>query len=463
MSDFLWGSATASYQCEGAWDEDGKGVSMWDSYCHSEANDTGITGDVSCDFYHRYEEDIRMLAESGQNAFRFSLSWTRILPDGTGRINQKGLDFYHRVIATCRRYGVEPFVTIYHYDLPDSLYRKGGWEHRDTADAFAAYARVCFEAFQHEVHYWTTINEPDYESMCGYIVGNYPPHVHDVSRRCKALYHMLLASAKAIRLFREGGYAGEIGLVYTPCSVATMVENEAYAKAAANAEMYYNTSISDPLVKGWFPEQLIPKMKESGLDLSYIQDGDKEIFAGGTVDFLGVNSYMRVLVKPYTKGESIMFMNNKGKKNKVNHASSIIKGWFETDIDPDAQYNPWGSEIYPDTIYDMLKDIRNMYGDIPVYITENGIGLYDELNEDGTVEDDDRIAILDGWVDGMLRAKMEGCNVRGYFIWSTMDLYSWINGYEKRYGLVYIDYDHDNQRIPKKSYTWYQNKIKRST
>ena len=155
-----------------------------------------------------------------------------------------------------------------------------------------------------------------------------------------------------------------------------------------------------------------------------------------------------------------MFMNNKGKQNKTNHASSIIKGWFETDFDQKAKYNPWGSEIYPDTIYDMLKDIKQMYGDIPVYITESGIGTYDGLNAEGKVDDDYRIEILEGWVDGLLRAKAEGCNVLGYFIWSTMDLYSWINGYEKRYGLVYVDYEHDCQRIPKKSYSWYQKKIK---
>lgn len=460
MKNFLWGSATASYQCEGAWNEDGKGLSMWDTYCHSENNESGITGDVSCDFYHRYEEDIQMLAKSGQNAYRFSLSWTRIIPDGTGRINQEGIDFYLKVIETCRKYEVEPFVTLYHYDLPDSLYRDGGWENRKTVDAFADYAKVCYEAFNGKINYWTTINEPDYESMCGYIVGNYPPHVHDVSRRCKALYHMLLASAKAVKIFRDNNIKGEIGLVYTPMSVQTMIDNEEYRKAAENAEMYYNTSISDPILKGWFPEKLLTKMKESGLDLSYILEGDKALFEAGIVDFLGINSYMRVLVKPYTTGESTMFMNNKGKKNKVNHGSSIIKGWFETDFDPASKYNPWGSEIYPNTIYDMLIDIKNMYGDVPVYITESGIGLYDEISDEGTIDDDERIEILDGWVNGLLRAKAEGCNVLGYFIWSTMDLYSWINGYEKRYGLVYVDYENNNQRIPKKSYTWYQNKIK---
>lgn len=462
MRKFLWGSATASYQCEGAWNEDGKGLSMWDTYCHSEKNENGITGDVACDFYHRYEEDIRMLAESGQNSFRFSIAWTRIIPNGVGEINQKGIDFYLKVIETCRKYDVEPFVTLYHYDLPETLYQKGGWENRETADAFAAYAKVCFEAFKGKIKFWTTINEPDYETMCGYIVGNYPPHVHDLSRRSKALYHMLLGSAKAVKHFRDGKYDGEIGLVYTPSSIQTMVDNEAYREAAENAEMYYNTAVSDPIVKGWFPEKLITKMKESGLTLAYVLDGDKEIFKAGTVDFLGINSYYRVLVKPYTTGESTIFMNNKGKKNKTNHGSSIIKGWFETDFDPKSKYNPWGSEIYPDTIYDMLVDIKEMYGDIPVYITESGIGLYDEVSVDGSIQDDERIEILEGWVDGLLRAKAEGCNVNGYYIWSTMDLYSWINGYEKRYGLVYVDYENGNRRIPKKCYTWYKNKIKDS-
>ncbi len=456
---FLWGSATAAYQCEGGWQEGDKGLSCWDTYCHSNACREGITGDVSCDFYHRYEEDIRMLAEGGQNAFRFSLSWVRIMPDGTGRVSQDGVDFYNRVLDTCEKYGVTPFVTIYHYDLPQTLYEAGGWENRATADAFAAYARACFEAFGSRVRFWTTINEPDFESMCGYIVGNYPPHVHDIGRRSRALYHMLLGSAKAVRCFRDGGYAGQIGLVYTPGVVQTLRDTPDYREAAENADLYYNDCVGDPVVKGWFSEKLIAKMRASGVDLSYVLEGDEAVFRAGTVDFLGLNSYVRHLVKPYTDGESTVFMNNKGKKNAINHGRTIIKNWFEVDYGPNARFNAWGHEIYENCIYDLLIDIRKKYGDIPVYVTENGIGLYEAFNEKGEVDDDERIAILDGWVNGLLRAKREGCPVLGYFVWSTMDLYSWINGYDKRYGLVYVDFENGNRRIPKKSYSWYREKI----
>ena len=400
-----------------------------------------------------------MLKESGQNAFRFSISWTRIIPDGVGEVNEKGIEFYKRVLVTCKKYEVEPFVTLYHYDLPESLHQIGGWENRATIDAYVKYAKVCFENFKGDINFWTTLNEPDYESMCGYVVGNYPPHVHDIARRFKALYNMLLASAKAVIAFREMEIPGEIGLVYTPCSIQILQDNEDYRKAKRNAELFYNLAVSDVIVKGEWNEELINKLSESGFDVSYVLEEDKESFEKGVVDFLGVNSYHRNLVKPYTHGETNLFMNNKGKKNKFNHASSIVKGWFETDFDPNAEYSAWGHEKYPDTIYDILHEIRDEYGDVPVYITENGMGLYDELTGDGEILDDERIEILDGFVNGLLRAKKEGINVLGYFVWSTMDLYSWINGYEKRYGLVYVDYDHDNKRIPKKSYYWYKNVI----
>ena len=196
--EFLWGSATAAYQCEGGWKEGGKGLSNWDVFCHSEKNSVNpVTGDVACDFYHHYEEDIRMLAEGGQNAYRFSIAWTRILPDGTGRKSQEGIDFYHHVIDTCRKYHVEPLVTLYHYDLPESIYEAGGWENRNIVEQFVEYARICFEEYGQKVNYWVTINEPNYETLCCYGFGNYPPNVKDLGRRWRAMHHMLLASARA--------------------------------------------------------------------------------------------------------------------------------------------------------------------------------------------------------------------------------------------------------------------------
>lgn len=458
MKEFLWGSATAAYQCEGGWKEDGKGQSIWDVFCHSDKNNVNpVTGDVSCDHFHRYEEDIRMLAEGGQNAYRFSLSWTRILPTGTGTVNKEGIAFYNRLIDTCLQYHVTPLVTIYHYDLPQPLMEIGGWENREVVEAFVNYAEVCFRAFQDRVRLWATINEPDYDTMCSYAVGNYPPNVQDLNRRSCALYHMMLASAKAVIKFRELGCEGRIGIVHAKYPIASLHDDEANRLAIENADLFYNKCISDPAVKGYFPQKLIDKLKASGMDLSFMKDEDLEILKRGTVDYLGINAYSRALVKPYTKGETRLKINNTGKSGDEN--TIIVKNWFESDEDQSLPKNPWGMEIYPKCMYDLLMDVKRDYGDLPVIITENGVGYYDKL-EDGKVHDNYRIDYCQGFIDWMLKAKQEGCNVQGYFIWSTMDLYSWINGYEKRYGLVYIDFDHDNQRIPKDSYYWYQNLIR---
>ena len=455
---FLWGSATAAYQCEGAWDEDGKGVGEWDAFCHSEKNNVNpVTGDVSCDHYHRYEEDIRMMAEGNQNTYRFSIAWSRIIPEGTGAVNQKGIDHYNKVIDTCLKYHIVPNVTLFHYDLPDALAKKGGWENRGTVDAFAAYAKVCFEAFGDRVPMWATLNEPKYYNYCSYAAGVYPPNVQDFKRYCRVGYHLLLASAKAVNEFRRGNYVGKIGLVEATGNVETEGNDEANRIAYRNADLFYNKWITDTCVKGYFPDDLFPKLRESGVDLSFVKEEDKADFMSGTVDFLGANVYSRSYVKPYTTGETHVNINNVGSGSKVKEGV-VIKGWFETAYDENVRRNKWGREIYPHCMYDALVDLKNNYANLPIYVTENGHGCYEDIM-DGQIQDDERIEILQEIIDWMLKAKSEGVNVRGYYAWSTMDLYSWVNGYKKRYGLVYVDFDHDNRRIPKKSYYWYKNLI----
>lgn len=458
MKDFLWGSATAAYQCEGGWNEDGKGQSIWDVFCHSDLNNVNpVTGDVSCDHFHRYEEDIKMLAESKQNAYRFSIAWTRIIPDGIGAVNQEGVAFYNRLIDTCLKYHVKPLVTLYHYDMPQSLAKIGSWENRSIVDAFVHYAIKCFTYFGDRVDLWATINEPDYDTMCAYAVGNYPPNVKDLSRRSCAVYHMMLASAKAIIAYKEMKGKGKIGIVHAKYPLDTLVKNKAYELAKENADLFYNKCISDVAILGHFPKKLIEKMVESDMDLSYVREEDKEVFEKGVVDYLGINAYSRILIKPYTVGETCLKINNTGKKSDENKI--ILKGWFEMDEDSQTPKNPWGMEIYPKCMYDLLMDMKRDYGDLPVIITENGVGYYDKV-EDGKIHDSYRIEYCEGFIEWMLKAKEEGCNVQGYFVWSTMDLYSWINGYEKRYGLVYIDFENGNKRIPKDSYYWYKNLIK---
>lgn len=457
MNNFLWGSATAAYQCEGGWKEGNKGLSNWDVFCHSEKNNINpVTGDVASDHYHRYEEDIKMLAEGNQNAYRFSIAWTRIIPNGTGKVNEEGVDYYNKVINTCIRYGVEPMVTLYHYDMPISLFDDGGWENRKIVDAFENYANVCFEKFGDRVKYWMTINEPSYDTLCSFGFGNYPPNIQDLSKRWKAMYHMLLASALAVKSYRDNQYKGVIGLVSDSYSIDIIEENQENITAKENADVFYNKFVNDICVNGIVPERFFELMQDQGEDLDYMLEEDLHVFKNGTVDFLGINAYSRIIVQAYDGNETVMVTNNTGDKKSKNRTA--IRGWFEVIEDPNTTKNPWGMEIYPKSIYDLLVDLNKEYPEIPIYITENGVGYYDVV-EDGEINDDYRIDYCQGFIDWMLKAKKEGCDVRGYLVWSTMDLYSWINGYDKRYGLVYVDFENNNIRIPKKSYYWYKELI----
>ena len=456
---FLWGSATSAYQCEGGWQEDEKGISNWDAFCHSEKNSLNrVTGDISSDFYHRYEEDIKTLSEGGQNAYRFSICWSRIIPNGTGKINQKGIDFYNKILDTCEKYNVEPLVPLYHYDMPINLFESGGWENRDTVFAFVEYAKICFKNFGQRIKYWATVNEPNYDTYCCYGRGNYPPNVQDLSRRWKAMYHILLASAASICEYKKMNLCGMIGIVSDSYSIESLVDNDEYRNARYNADLFYNRCVNDVCVHGAYSKEFIDKLSKE-YDLSYMKEEDKKIFKYGVVDYLGINAYDRTLVKPYTTGETQMIANNTG--DGVTKNSTIIKDWFELDEDPNTEKNAWGCELYPKSIYNLLLDLKEKYPKTSIIITENGLGYYDQCI-DGKVDDPYRIDFLNGFIDWMQKAIKAGCDVRGYFVWSTMDLYSWINGYKKRYGLVYVDYENNNRRIPKSSYYWYKNKIEES-
>jgi len=257
---------------------------------------------------------------------------------------------------------------------------------------------------------------------------------------------------------RKGKYAGQIGLVHASGNVETEGDDEANQTAYRNADLFYNKWVTDTCIKGYFPEDLIPKLQESKIDLSYVKEEDKELFMEGCVDFLGVNIYSRSYVKPYTGGASCININNVGADSKVKEGV-VIKGWFESAYDEKVRRNQWGREIYPRCMYDELMELKDKYGELPIFVTENGHGCYDQM-VNGEIVDDERIEIMQEFIDWMLKAKTDGANVKGYYAWSTMDLYSWVNGYKKRYGLVYIDFNNDNKRIPKKSYYWYQALIK---
>ena len=447
---FLWGSATASYQCEGAWDLDDKAESNWDRYLHENELENG---DVASDFYHHYEEDIRMLSEGGQNAFRFSLSWPRIISDIDGTINPKGLDFYHRVIDTCLKYNVEPFVTLYHWDLPQYLEDEGGWLNRKTCDAYLHFAEVCFKEFSGKVKYWTTFNEPRWTIFNGYLIGNYCPGHHNAQETTVGAYHIMLAHAMAVNLFREKQIEGKIGIVHSYTPVDGVDDSPETLKAMRYADNYCNNWVLDVAAKGEIPEDLLDALSEKGIDLSFMKEEDLQQIRKARVDFLGLNYYSRALIKPYTEGETTLIINNKGKAAKGT-SKTILKGWFEQIKDPNSEYTEWDTEIYPKGLYDGLLRAQERYG-LPMYITENGVGMYEDVS--GYVEDDYRISFMNDHINAIMNAVDDGADVRGYFAWSTFDLYSWKNGCEKRYGLVAIDFnDPKLERRPKKSYQWYK-------
>lgn len=459
-NDFLWGSATASYQCEGGWNADGKGLGEWDVFSHeSPLNINGATGDVSCDFYHRYKEDIDLVAEEGQNTFRFSISWARIMPEGRGEVNQGGIDFYNRVLDYCLEKGVEPNVTLFHYDLPQAIAEQGGFANRSTIDAFVEYAKACFSAFGDRVKIWVTINEPKYYAYCSNIVGNYPPNHHlDFDRYFRVLYNEAVASSRAVAEYRKTGLSGKIGIVHDNSNVELAPQTREKQRIKLIGDLFYNRIILDTALKGELPGALIPLLRENGIDDSFVELRDALDFENGMVDFLGLNVYNRMYLTDYSSGETEVFHNNRGAGSKTKEGIRI-KDWFETTDDPATRRNLWGREIYPRCMYNALMEIKERYGNPIVYITENGHGCYEAPDENGYVEDDDRIEMMQGYIDNMFAAMRDGCDVRGYYAWSTMDLYSWVNGYAKRYGLIRVDFEDNNRRIPKKSYYWYRDLI----
>lgn len=460
MAKFLWGSATASYQCEGAWDEGGKGPSVWDNYFHN-INSAAISGDRASDVYHRYEEDLEMMKQSNQNTYRFSISWPRIFPKNDGKVNKEGVEFYHRLLDTMIRKGITPNVTLYHWDLPLYLQEYGGWLNRKTSNEFAKYADFCFKEFGSKIKIWATLNEPYYSVQCMYGSGNYPPNSPDGQMFAEAIYNQMLGSALAVKRFRNHKNIGQIGIVADIHPCYGIDESKECKKAVFLADQFYNGVILEPAMKGEFPKEIIEELAKQ-YDFSFMKEDDSSIFRDGIVDFLGLNYYNRSYIRPYMGGPSMVTHNNAGKRDDKRDGGDVkrimvVKDLFERVEDPNGEFTEWDFEIFPRGLYDACMEVKEKYGDVPIYIAENGIGVHERL-ENNTVEDDGRIDFLKRHMYYLLKAIEDGANIRGYYVWSTMDIYSWINGYEKRYGLVYVDFE-TQKRYAKKSYYWYKDFI----
>ncbi|HEX7021513.1 MAG TPA: GH1 family beta-glucosidase [Trueperaceae bacterium] len=430
--DFIWGASTSSYQIEGAWNEDGKGPSIWDTFSHQPGHIAGgATGDVACDHYHRYREDVALMAELGLDAYRFSVAWTRLFPTGQGRPNRAGRDYYDRLIDALLQAGIDPWMCCYHWDLPQALQDKGGWKYRDTAYWFADYAAYLSEAYGDRVGHFVILNEANAVALAGHLLGVHAPGVKDMTAAAAATHHLNLAQGLALQRLHEQGGGWQVGTTLNLQPVHAATGSEADERAAELFDVLWNRNFVDPLLRGGYPEA------GSGMLEPYLRTGDLELIRQ-PIDFLGLNLYSRILVEA---------------------DPSTLVGMREARPPRAAERTDMGWEVYPDALYEQLLDLRDNYDNPSVYVTENGAAFRDCPDPTGHVDDPQRIRYLARYLTALRRALDEGADVRGYFVWSLLDNLEWGEGYSKRFGLVRVDYD-TLERIPKASFAWYQELIR---
>lgn len=433
---FRWGAATAAYQIEGAWNEDGKGESIWDRFSKTPNKVLhGDTGDVACDHYHRYQDDVQLMRELGLKAYRFSIAWPRIFPRGTGIVNQPGLDFYDRLVDTLLAADIEPFITLYHWDLPQALQDEGGWANRDTVSHFRNYAAEVSERLGDRVANWITHNEPWVASFLGYGFGGHAPGVKDFAVALKVAHHLLLSHGEAIQVLRENGDAKTcVGIALNLSPIHPATETDADREAAVRFDGNMNRWFLDPLFKGAYPEDMLAWYGEI---LPPIRPGDMACISAET-DFLGVNYYTRSVIKA-----------------DPNDPQGLQIGTVKPE---NAEYTDMDWEIYPAGLYEILKRLHDDYGAPTLYVTENGAAFPDSVDEDGVVDDSPRRNYLREHFYWAHRAIEEGVNLVGYFVWSLLDNFEWSFGYSKRFGLIYVDYG-TQCRTLKQSGMWYKKVI----
>jgi beta-glucosidase len=430
-SNFIWGAATASYQIEGAWNEDGKGESIWDRFSHTPGKITnGDTGDVTCDHYHRYDEDIALMRELGLKGYRFSVSWPRVLPDGVAPVNYKGLDFYDRLVDRLLAANILPFLTLYHWDLPQALEDKGGWRNRDTAYYFADYTAVMIKRLGDRVKHWATFNEPLVAAFAGHLWGEHAPGLKDAKIALQATHNILVAHGLSVQAIRSTATNNDLqaGVVLSLWPVEPAEETPENQAAAEKAWQESGDIIFlDTIFKGHYPPA---GWEKAGENRPQVQPGDMALISQ-KLDFMGVNYYSRVVVD--ASGERIR--------------------------PAGAEYTEMNWEVHPPAFYRLLTRISREYCLPPLYITENGAAFKDEVSENGAIHDPRRQAYLREHFIQVHNAMRDGVDLRGYFVWSLMDNFEWGHGFSKRFGLIRVDYE-TLQRTLKDSARWYAGVIR---
>ena len=429
--DFVWGAATAAYQVEGAVREDGRGESIWDRYSATPGNIVnGDTGVIACDSYHRHGEDTRLIRELGLDAFRFSISWPRVLPNGTGRVNAAGLDYYDRIVDELLASGIEPYVTLYHWDLPQALEDSGGWPSRATVEAFTEYAEAVVSRLGDRVRTWITQNEPWVVSWLGYGLGVHAPGRRSEADALAAAHHVLLSHGRAAEVLRRDAPGARVGVTVDLYPTYPLSGSDADVEAARRADGARNRWFLEPVLGLGYPSDMLEQYERI---LPGIAPDDLQTI-GAPLDFLGVNYYSRTVVRAGSEPALPVQVE--------------VDGVERTDM---------GWEVYPFGLKDLLVRLHRDYELPDIYITENG-AAYADARRNGSVPDPQRISYVDRHLAALRDAIDEGVPVRGYFLWSLLDNFEWAFGFSKRFGIVYVDFE-TLERVPKASFHWYRDVI----
>jgi beta-glucosidase len=433
--DFIWGAATSSYQIEGAYNEDGKGESIWDRFAHTPGKIfEGHTGDIACDHYHRYKEDVQLMKEIGIKSYRFSISWPRIFPDGKGKPNEKGVDFYKRLTDLLLENGITPAVTLYHWELPQKLQDIGGWANRDVTDYFTEYSETILKNLGDVVPIWITHNETFIVTFLGHVLGIHAPGIKDMKTALQVSHNLFLSHGKTVKLFREMNVKGQIGIAPNISYVYPASQSPEDIAAAELAFGVHARWHLDPVIKGEYPKNVVEYYEKRGILPSYPQEDLKII--SEPIDFIAFNYYSPDFVKHDDEQGFVSI------DSELNNFERTEMNWI----------------VYPQGLYDTIMYLHREYDQPNIIISENGAAYKDKINNNGRIEDTKRINYLVDHLTQVHRAIQDGVNLKGYYLWSLMDNFEWSYGYSKRFGIIHVDHESQKRTIKDSGY-WYKETI----